>query len=61
MYEMVYMATEGFALGMIFAWALLLLMGLGLAFLFVVFLADGIYGWFDNRANHKQKNSFYSN
>lgn len=61
MYEMAYVATEGFSFGMIIAWVLLLSMNVALVFLFVVFIADGILGWVEDMQEKRQRrNSPYS-
>lgn len=53
MVELAYEATEGFAIGMIFAWGVLFLMILGMAFIYIAFIGDAIYNWIDDRSTRK--------
>ena len=60
MFELTYIATEGYSVGMVIAWVFLLLMCFSISCLILAMVADSFYEWFDNREHRKQQNPFYS-
>lgn len=60
MIELLSIATDGFSVEKVFAGALLLFMTVGLALIFIAFVADAIYNLFYNLTHYKQSKNHSS-